>query len=446
MPDQPPAFVPLAAAGGSAAPARRVGRVGPVASGAALGGAALATSLVLHGVAGRSLLFLLLLAIGVAAGWRGRRAGLAATAVALAGAVLLFARDGTLVPWSPSQGVTLLALGGAGALLATLIGTLRERLARVEALDAELRAANAALAHAHRQAEEASRAKGDFLNVMSHELRTPLNAVGGYAELMLMELAGPVTPQQRDYLTRIKRSQGYLLGLVNRVLQLARLDAGAVAFQPTAVPLARVAATVDALLRPQATLKGLTFAAVAPPAAVCVRADADRLEQVLVNLLANAVKFTPAGGRVQVTWTATADTVLIAVHDTGIGIPADRLEAVFDPFVQVASGASSAGTGLGLAISRQLVTGMGGTLAVRSTPGVGSVFTVALPRADDTAAAEVSPVVADVSPWVAPGTQPCAAWSDGERARDTAGGVTAPASGGGPAPASPAARPVTGSA
>jgi PAS domain S-box-containing protein len=242
--------------------------------------------------------------------------------------------------------------------------------------------------HAREMAEAASRAKGEFLAVMSHELRTPLNAIGGYVELLEMGIRGPVTPAQREDLERIQKSQRHLLLLINEVLNYARLESGAVTYELRPTVVAEVVAATVPLVEPQRAARMLTLsiempAASDPPAVVT--ADPDKLQQILLNLLSNAVKFTPAGGRVTVRCAAVADDaarLAIEVHDTGVGIPTDRHDAVFEPFVQVGRALNNPGegTGLGLAISRDLARGMGGELTVESAVGVGSVFRLALAR------------------------------------------------------------------
>ncbi|WP_275830121.1 ATP-binding protein [Roseisolibacter sp. H3M3-2] len=236
---------------------------------------------------------------------------------------------------------------------------------------------------ARREAEAANLAKGDFLAVMSHELRTPLNAIGGYAELLEMELRGPLTAQQRQDIGRIQASQRHLLGLINEVLNYAKLETGAVRYDVASVPVRAALSAAEALIAPQARAKGLALVVAEPAPEVAVRADAEKVRQVLVNLLSNAVKFTDRGGRIDVACAAGPERVALTVRDTGIGIAADQQERIFDPFVQVRSDLTrtAEGTGLGLAISRDLARGMGGELTVESAPDVGSVFTLALPRA-----------------------------------------------------------------
>jgi PAS domain S-box-containing protein len=235
---------------------------------------------------------------------------------------------------------------------------------------------------ARREAETANRAKAEFLATMSHELRTPLNAIGGYAELMEMGIRGPVTPQQIEDLRRIQASQLHLLGLVNEVLNYARIETGTVRYDVEDVPLAAVIASVEPLVAPQLAARGLAYSTACDPTPVA-RADREKMRQVLLNLLSNAVKFTEPGGRVEVSCATRGDVVDVVVRDTGVGIEAEELERVFEPFVQVNATLTRTheGTGLGLAISRDLARGMGGDLTVQSTPGVGSAFTLTLPKA-----------------------------------------------------------------
>ena len=247
----------------------------------------------------------------------------------------------------------------------------------------ETEASRAQAEQARSEAETANRAKSDFLAVMSHELRTPLNAIGGYAELIEMGIRGPVTDAQRDDLRRIQQSQRHLLSLINEVLNYARLESGTVEFETVDVPLREAFLAAEALVAPQARAKGLLLVVRECRTDLVARADVEKLRQVLVNLLSNAVKFTERGGHVVLDSEASVGFAVVHVHDTGIGIPSDKLGAIFDPFVQVHSGhtRTTEGTGLGLAISRDLARGMGGDLSARSEPGLGSTFTLTLPLA-----------------------------------------------------------------
>jgi signal transduction histidine kinase len=242
-----------------------------------------------------------------------------------------------------------------------------------------------AVEQARDAAEHANRAKSDFLAVMSHELRTPLNAIGGYAELMQLGIYGGVTAEQERALGRIARSQQHLLGLINDVLNFAKLNAAKVQFDVRDVPVNDALAAVEAMAAPQIAAKGHRYRCGACDPAVTVHADRDKLQQIVLNLLSNAVKFTPDGGTIAVDCTVDDAAVRLRVRDTGVGIPPDRLRHVFEPFVQLdrALNRPHEGVGLGLAISRDLAIGMKGALLAESTPGEGSTFTLVLPRGAD---------------------------------------------------------------
>jgi PAS domain S-box-containing protein len=253
----------------------------------------------------------------------------------------------------------------------------RERLLQRE------RAARADAERAKVTAEHANRAKSQFLAVMSHELRTPLNAIGGYAELIEMEIHGPVTHDQRDALDRIQRSQRHLLGLINQVLNYARIETGSLRYDIRDFSFDELLQTVEALSSPQFAAKGLAYVYAPSKTPVIIRADREKVQQILLNLLNNACKFTGPGGRVMLEYCATASRVLVRVADTGIGISPEKRDVIFEPFVQVDTNYTRTkdGVGLGLAISRDLARAMGGDLTVESNPGQGSTFTLALPRA-----------------------------------------------------------------
>ncbi|HET7584580.1 MAG TPA: ATP-binding protein [Gemmatimonadaceae bacterium] len=238
-------------------------------------------------------------------------------------------------------------------------------------------------AEAQAVAEAASRAKSEFLAVMSHELRTPLNAITGYVDLIEMGLRGPVTPEQRADLARIQRSQRHLMGLINGVLNYSRLESGVADYDVQDLSLDEVLTTCEALIAPQVSAKRLVMAFDGCDPEIKVRADGEKLQQIVLNLLSNAVKFTEPTGRITLACTPRRDAVAITVSDTGHGIAADQLEYIFEPFVQVDRRLTRKheGVGLGLAISRDLARGMAGDLTVESTPGVGSTFTLLLPRA-----------------------------------------------------------------
>jgi signal transduction histidine kinase len=237
-------------------------------------------------------------------------------------------------------------------------------------------------------AAEANAIKARFLASMSHELRTPLNAIGGYVDLIAMGLHGPVTHEQAKALERIRQSEKHLLGLVNEVLDYAKIESGHVAIEREIVSLAPVIDDVISLGLPQMNAKGLHL--IVGPTVVdgCeleVVADRERIRQILLNLLSNATKFTPAGGRIQLDCGADGRWATITVSDTGVGMRPADLARIFEPFVQVGSReASAAGTGLGLSISRELARAMGGDITARSTLGRGASFTLRLPRSNAT--------------------------------------------------------------
>ena len=232
---------------------------------------------------------------------------------------------------------------------------------------------------------DANRAKSEFLAAMSHELRTPLNAIAGYVQLLELEVHGPLAPEQHAALERVQRSQRYLLSLINDILNFAKLEAGRVEYSTEDVVLADAVAHIAPMIEPQVAAKHLDYAVRIDPG-IIVRADAEKLWQILLNLLSNAVKFTECGGRITVDTGVRGDgsgptgVVYVRVTDTGAGIPANRLGAIFEPFVQIQRTLAnpSEGTGLGLAISRGLARGMGGDLRVRSVEGTGTTFTLML--------------------------------------------------------------------
>jgi signal transduction histidine kinase len=237
------------------------------------------------------------------------------------------------------------------------------------------------LLRAKRAAEDANKAKVEFLSMMSHDLRTPLNAVSGYADLLLMGVRGGLNPEQTKDIERIKNAGNFLLGLINDVLAFARLELGKAELHIKPVKLEELFVLTDELLGERFREAGVLYMRAPIGDDVIVSADPDRLQQILLNLLGNAVKFTPSGGRVTVSTSRSGDRICVRVSDTGRGIPRDSLEEIFTPFKQVDPMADKkkGGVGLGLAIGRELARSMDGDLTVTSEVGKGSEFTIVLP-------------------------------------------------------------------
>src|SRR5712671_5861361 len=247
----------------------------------------------------------------------------------------------------------------------------------------ELRAVISEAKKAWAAADAANRSKAEFLAVMSHELRTPLNSIGGYVDLLDMELRGPLTDAQKADLARIKRSQEHLLGIINDILNFTRLEATELKYDLIDVPLRALISDLESVVSSLVRAKSLDYECDLPAGSVFTRTDPDKLRQIMLNLLSNAVKFTPEDGRIRVGYTVHEKAVSIHVEDNGPGIPSDKHEAVFEPFVQLDRGLTRTtdGTGLGLAISRGLARAMDADITVKSEVGVGSIFTLTLPLA-----------------------------------------------------------------
>jgi signal transduction histidine kinase len=260
---------------------------------------------------------------------------------------------------------------------------LKSCIAELDQTNSEIAAALDEAREARREAEEANGAKSLFLRVMSHELRTPLNAISGYTQLLELGVRGAMTPEQRHDVGRIRSAATYLTRLINDVLT-AKNHAVAKPLELAAIAVRSLFADVHGLCALQAESGGLTLAFASPAPDVFVTADTDGLQQILINLVTNAIKFTPRGGRVSVDCSRHDTVVDIRVSDTGIGIePADG-ERVFEPFVQIdkrLAHGTEGGVGLGLSISRQLARAMNGDVVLRSTPGAGATFTLTLPEA-----------------------------------------------------------------
>lgn len=269
---------------------------------------------------------------------------------------------------------------------------------RREHVDQERRLADQALALEVKNQElsRLSEAKSQFLAAVSHELRTPLNAIIGFADLLLEGAAGTMTESQAEYLSDIRSSGTHLLRIINDILDYSKLEAGRLALTQERVDFGEVVAEAVRMLEGTARKKGLTLSRELE-AGVTVMGDPLRLKQVVLNLVANAVKFTPTGGSVAVRLSTDVGAVL-TVRDTGIGIAPEHQAAIFEPFTQVEGHESRRfeGTGLGLSLVKRLLEPMGGTVRVESLEGQGATFTVELPR--ETSRVVLAPVRTDRRP------------------------------------------------
>ena len=244
----------------------------------------------------------------------------------------------------------------------------------------ERRTTEAALRESEQRYQEASAAKTKFLNMVSHELRTPLGAIGGYTDLLEMGARGPVSPEQIEYLKRIKDNQQHLLRMINDLLGYAKIESGQTTYDMRDISVDEIVTAVETMIQPQLEAKQLTYHRELDDPRTTVYADSDKTRQIVLNLMSNAVKFTPPNGTVAIATTKDDGAVRITVRDTGVGIAPDKLDYVFEPFVQVPNRMTRGieGTGLGLAISREFARGMGGEVTVESSVGAGSAFTVVL--------------------------------------------------------------------
>ncbi|HVR50263.1 MAG TPA: ATP-binding protein [Pseudorhodoferax sp.] len=323
-------------------------------------------------------------------GWRHAWRGLVAMAL---GVVLGGALNGFAVRTETSQ-LTVALSAVAAALYLTLFGhavytasrrATKSRLA-LEERNREMQAQAEHLEQARQEAELANKAKSAFLANMSHELRTPLNAVIGYAELLEEELADSVPPEARADLGRIQHAAKELLGMINAVLDLTRLEAGKIQLHAEDCDLRGLLSAVEASAQPLLQANANRMQVLVQPGLALVHADAQRLRQVLAALVSNAAKFTHQGQVcLRVTTRAPQDGVLhmrFEIEDSGVGLSPAQIDSLFQPFLQVDEGSTRAfgGSGLGLAIGRRLCRLMGGDIEVRSTPGAGSCFTVWLPQ------------------------------------------------------------------
>ncbi|HEY8795590.1 MAG TPA: GAF domain-containing sensor histidine kinase [Gemmatimonadaceae bacterium] len=234
---------------------------------------------------------------------------------------------------------------------------------------------------ARKQAEHANRSKAEFLAAMSHELRTPLNAIAGYAQILEMGIQGALNDSQREMLSRMQRSQRALLTLIEELLGFAQIESGKVVYRMSSVTIAQLLDDIELMIAPQLSPRKVRFHIESCDPDISVWADREKVDQTLLNLITNAIKFTERG-EIAVTCTASEDAVEICVRDTGVGIDPERTESIFEPFVQFDGGytRTSHGTGLGLTISRTFARAMGGDVRVVSVLGEGSSFMLTLPR------------------------------------------------------------------
>lgn len=333
--------------------------------------------------------------------FRDRLGGFAPNDLAVAVSLRLRPRGGTTLRIAAIVGAATDRRGAVGTLRWLLIDeTARRRRerrvrsmnemlkARVDERTAELaRALEAqeelarAAEVARQAAERASRDKSELIAIVSHELRTPLAAIGGYAELLTLGIRGPLSELQRTDVQRIQEAQSHILRLVDDLVGYSKLETGRFRFDIADVIVRDAIDALVSLVRPQAAAKGVAIEVEPVAADAVVRADDERLRQIILNLLSNAIKFTSRGGHVWLGCAARETEVRIQIRDDGIGIPADKLETIFEPYVQLAPGGPrhEMGWGLGLAISRDLARAMGGDLVANSTSD-GTVFTVTLQR------------------------------------------------------------------
>jgi signal transduction histidine kinase len=266
-------------------------------------------------------------------------------------------------------------IGDLAAAFNHMTGALRKR----EVDNAELLRA---LEETNRKLETANRHKSEFVANVSHELRTPLTAIKGAADLLLRELVGPLTERQAHHLARVRSNAQHLAGLIESLLDLAKVEAGRLELRVTRLPLESLVQEVVETLRPVAGPKRITLEVVPDDASITVRADPERVNEVLMNLIGNAIKFTPVQGTVTVTLAKSGGHwARVSVTDDGPGIPEEETERIFDKFHQVpdTGGQKPPGTGLGLAIARALVELHGGRIWVESRLARGSTFSFTLP-------------------------------------------------------------------
>ncbi len=260
--------------------------------------------------------------------------------------------------------------------------TMRQLINETEQAKQQSEQARIQADHDRKRAEKADKAKSQFLANMSHELRTPLNAIIGFDEAMLAGMAGTFTPKQTELLGHIQKNGRRLLGVINDILDLSKIEAGALELYLSPVSpkllINEIVQSLQSLAQEKNIHLGINISENTPE---IIQADKKKLEQILTNLVGNAIKFTPTGEVIIAVQAISNAQWKLSVRDSGIGISADSLSVIFDPFKQLDSSASRKykGTGLGLAITKRLIEAMSGTITVESEPGKGSVFTVTLP-------------------------------------------------------------------
>ena len=284
-------------------------------------------------------------------------------------------KDGTRF-WA---NVVITAVRDEGGHLIGFGKVTRDLTEQREASERELR-----LERQRATAEASNIAKTDFLRTMSHELRTPLNAITGYLDLLEAGVYGTLNPEQKDSIDRVRRSSRVLLGLINDVLNIARIEAGQIEYRIEDVSISALLQELDHMMAAQFQTADIELKIQTPPG-LTARADYEKAQQILLNLLSNSLKFTPAGGDVSVDASQQGSSIVITVRDNGRGIPQDKLSSIFDRFVQIdrhLTEHSQRGVGLGLSISRELALGMHGDITAESAVGKGAKFTVTLPAAN----------------------------------------------------------------
>lgn len=291
--------------------------------------------------------------------------------------------DDGILRWVHASGRVIFETVDGSLKPVRFIGTIADVSERIALLQAERKARSEA-EEARQRAEEANKAKSDFLAKMSHELRTPLNAIAGHAELIELGVHGSVTAEQASALDRIRKNERHLLALINDILDFSKLEAGAVRLDIHDVNVNEIVGSLEPLVGALFSARGVEYTVGKCDAELVAAGDPERIIQILVNLLSNALKATAAGGNVSITCESDSGLISIHVADTGVGIPEERLESVFSPFTQLGRALNSphTGVGLGLAISRELARAMGGDVTVVSIVDTGSVFTLTLPKKD----------------------------------------------------------------